>query len=136
MPAEGVKLAEAEGFDLRWDLSELEALLGELEPNLLVLDSFRSLWGARRTIPARSPRSSMRSVTSCAATSRDLAAPPLGEKRQWVWRVLRNRGERGASLHPRSPRGRPGPDAALPRMLEVPTGSGAGETLAIAARRG
>jgi hypothetical protein len=38
-------LFEASGFDLSRDLAELETVLAELRPSLLILDSFRSLWG-------------------------------------------------------------------------------------------
>lgn len=44
LPEENVELYEAEGFDLRTDWAELEGVL-ERKPALLVLDSFRSLWG-------------------------------------------------------------------------------------------
>jgi hypothetical protein len=38
---------EADGFDLRTDLGELERVLDDHRPALLVLDSFRSLWGGK-----------------------------------------------------------------------------------------
>lgn len=39
-----VEVFEADGFDLRSDLAELEAILEHFAPSLLILDSFRSLW--------------------------------------------------------------------------------------------
>ena len=45
LPSEGVDYFEAEGFDLRSNLGELEAVLEAHRPDLLVLDSYRSLWG-------------------------------------------------------------------------------------------
>jgi len=47
LPADGMHCFEAVGFDLRHDLAELDGLLGELGPDLLVLDSFRTLWGGK-----------------------------------------------------------------------------------------
>lgn len=44
LPAEGIECYEAQGFDLRHDLLELDAMLEKHKPDLLVLDSFRSLW--------------------------------------------------------------------------------------------
>jgi hypothetical protein len=44
LPSEGIELFEAEGFDLRRNLGELERLLAGHRPDLLILDSFRSLW--------------------------------------------------------------------------------------------
>jgi len=43
----GLRLAEVNGFDLRRNLPELEKALDEVKPSLLVLDSWRSLWGGR-----------------------------------------------------------------------------------------
>ena len=43
MPAEGVKVADASGFDLRRQLKLLSDVLHEHKPDLAVLDSFRSL---------------------------------------------------------------------------------------------
>ena len=45
LPDRGVECFEAEGFDLRRDLPDLEAMLEGYRPDLLVLDSYRSLWG-------------------------------------------------------------------------------------------
>jgi AAA domain len=47
MPADGVEVYEAEGFDLRRDLERLAEILASRAPtiDLLVLDSYRSLWG-------------------------------------------------------------------------------------------
>lgn len=42
--AERLTVAETRGFDLRGDLAVLDALLVETRPDLVVLDSFRSLW--------------------------------------------------------------------------------------------
>src|SRR4051794_40884637 len=42
-----VEVFEAEGFDLRNDLDALDSLLEEHTPDLLVLDSFRSLWAGK-----------------------------------------------------------------------------------------
>jgi hypothetical protein len=51
---ESVTVVEAEGFNLRHDLGELEALLEDHRPNLLILDSFRSLWpGGDENDPAK-----------------------------------------------------------------------------------
>ncbi len=48
LPAEGIEVFEVQSdFDLRADLSELEGVLAEHRPHLLVLDSFRSLWGGK-----------------------------------------------------------------------------------------
>ena len=44
---EGLEVYETEGFDLRSDLAELEAVLERHRPDFLVLDSFRSLWGGK-----------------------------------------------------------------------------------------
>ena len=44
LPAEGVSVYEAEGFDLRRSLDQLEAALEAERPDLLILDSFRSIW--------------------------------------------------------------------------------------------
>jgi len=43
--AEQVRIHEAEGFDFRHDLDELERVVVEEKPALLILDSFRALWG-------------------------------------------------------------------------------------------
>ena len=43
MPGEGVQMADASGFDLRRDLELLADLIHEHKPDLVVLDSFRSL---------------------------------------------------------------------------------------------
>jgi AAA domain len=43
MPSEGVRVADASGFDLRRDLDYLAELVEEQRPDLVVLDSFRSL---------------------------------------------------------------------------------------------
>ena len=45
LPATDVEVFEAQGFDLRKDSGELEAAIGEHRPDLLVLDSYRTLWG-------------------------------------------------------------------------------------------
>ncbi len=45
--ADNLRFVEARGFDLRRNLDELEQLLAELTPDLLVLDSWRSLWGGK-----------------------------------------------------------------------------------------
>jgi hypothetical protein len=51
---ESVTVAEAKGFNLGRNLSELEVLLDEYKPNLLILDSFRSLWpGGDENDPAK-----------------------------------------------------------------------------------
>jgi hypothetical protein len=42
-----VEVFEAESFDLRTDLDALDSLLEEHTPDLLVLDSFRSLWAGK-----------------------------------------------------------------------------------------
>jgi len=44
LPAYGVEVFEAQGFDLRRGLAELDDILATHRPDLLVLDSFRSLW--------------------------------------------------------------------------------------------
>jgi hypothetical protein len=44
LPAENIAIYEADGFDLRRGGSELESVLEQHRPSLLVLDSFRSLW--------------------------------------------------------------------------------------------
>ena len=43
LPASGVQVADASRLDLRRHIGELEALVYEMTPDLLVLDSFRSL---------------------------------------------------------------------------------------------
>jgi RecA-family ATPase len=43
LPALGVRVADAGRFDLRRDIGELETLVGEMTPDLLVLDSLRSM---------------------------------------------------------------------------------------------
>jgi KaiC/GvpD/RAD55 family RecA-like ATPase len=43
--SERIEVYEAHGHDLRRNLGEVEALLIELAPDLVVLDSWRSLWG-------------------------------------------------------------------------------------------
>ncbi len=43
LPASGVQVADASGLDLRLDMSEVESVIEDLAPDLLVLDSFRSL---------------------------------------------------------------------------------------------
>lgn len=43
--AERLVVMEADGLDLRTDLAELEAAIAAEGPSVLVLDSFRSLWG-------------------------------------------------------------------------------------------
>jgi hypothetical protein len=45
--AENLAIFITEGLDLRRDLAELEAVLAAERPALLVLDSFRSLWGGK-----------------------------------------------------------------------------------------
>ena len=45
LPLEGVEVYEVNDFDLRDDLDELEVVVERHRPSLLVLDSFRSLWG-------------------------------------------------------------------------------------------
>jgi hypothetical protein len=68
--ASHLTVAEARNFDLRRDLGQLARLLDELEPDLLVLDSWRSLWSGQETTPTRSPPASTRSGSSAArATS-------------------------------------------------------------------
>lgn len=47
LPGDGIEIFEADGFDLRSDLAELERVLEENRPALLVLDSFRSLWAGK-----------------------------------------------------------------------------------------
>jgi hypothetical protein len=44
LPSEAIEIYEADGFDLRRGLDELESVLARARPSLLVLDSFRSLW--------------------------------------------------------------------------------------------
>ena len=43
LPASGVRVADASRLDLRRDIAEVEAVLGDAAPDLLVLDSFRSM---------------------------------------------------------------------------------------------
>ncbi len=43
LPASGVRVADASRLDLRRHIGELEALVREMTPDLLVLDSFRSM---------------------------------------------------------------------------------------------
>jgi AAA domain len=43
LPASGVRVADASGLDLRADLVEVEAVVTDTSPDLLVLDSFRSM---------------------------------------------------------------------------------------------
>jgi KaiC/GvpD/RAD55 family RecA-like ATPase len=43
LPASGVRVADASGLDLRGDIAEVEAVVGDTSPDLLVLDSLRSL---------------------------------------------------------------------------------------------
>jgi 5S rRNA maturation endonuclease (ribonuclease M5) len=64
LPAEGVALAEVAGFDLRHDLDSLERVLTERKPDLLVLDSFRSLW--------RGEENDAGQVAACLDPLRDL----------------------------------------------------------------
>ena len=45
LPVEGIEVYEVGDFDLRDDVAELEGLIERHRPSLLVLDSFRSLWG-------------------------------------------------------------------------------------------
>jgi len=45
LPDGSVELFEAQGFDLRSDLGELAAVLERSRPDLLILDSYRTLWG-------------------------------------------------------------------------------------------
>jgi archaellum biogenesis ATPase FlaH len=44
LPSENIEIYEADGFDLRRQMAELETALQRHRPALLVLDSFRSLW--------------------------------------------------------------------------------------------
>lgn len=44
LPTSGVEVVEADGFHLGRDLGELIALIREVSPLFVVLDSFRSLW--------------------------------------------------------------------------------------------
>jgi AAA domain/DnaB-like helicase N terminal domain len=46
LPAEGVAVVEADGYNLGRDLAALEELIDKFDPGLLILDSFRSLWPA------------------------------------------------------------------------------------------
>ncbi len=43
LPSSGVRMADASGLDLRRDISAIEAVVNEANPDLLVLDSFRSM---------------------------------------------------------------------------------------------
>ncbi len=43
LPASGVQVADAGRLDLRRDMAEVEAVVNEMTPDLLVLDSFRSM---------------------------------------------------------------------------------------------
>ena len=43
LPASGVRVADASGLDLRGDIAEVEAVVGDTSPDLLVLDSLRSM---------------------------------------------------------------------------------------------
>ena len=43
LPASGVEVADASRLDLRRDIAEVEAVVRERTPDLLVLDSFRSM---------------------------------------------------------------------------------------------
>lgn len=45
LPAGEIEVFEAQGFDLRKDSGELESALEAHRPDLLVLDSYRTLWG-------------------------------------------------------------------------------------------
>ena len=45
LPPARIEVFEAQGFDLRSDLGEIERALLEHRPDLLVLDSYRTLWG-------------------------------------------------------------------------------------------
>ena len=47
---------DGQRFDLRTDLADLDRLLAEHKPDLLILDSFRTLWTGEETTPARSRR--------------------------------------------------------------------------------
>ncbi len=42
-----IQFAETNGFDLRRNMSQLTELVKEVKPDLVVLDSWRSLWGGR-----------------------------------------------------------------------------------------
>jgi DNA polymerase III delta prime subunit len=44
LPAQGIEYFDARHFDIRFYLDELEEWLVELRPDLLIFDSFRSLW--------------------------------------------------------------------------------------------
>lgn len=44
LPAEGVTVVEADGYNLGRDLAALEELIAKVDPGLVILDSFRSLW--------------------------------------------------------------------------------------------
>jgi hypothetical protein len=43
LPPYGVRVADASGLDLRRDMPEVAAIVNEMRPDLLILDSFRSL---------------------------------------------------------------------------------------------
>jgi hypothetical protein len=43
LPTSGVRVADASGIDLRRDISEVQALVNDARPDLLVLDSLRSM---------------------------------------------------------------------------------------------
>jgi KaiC/GvpD/RAD55 family RecA-like ATPase len=43
LPSSGVRMADASGLDLRRDISAVEAVVNDTNPDLLVLDSFRSM---------------------------------------------------------------------------------------------
>jgi KaiC/GvpD/RAD55 family RecA-like ATPase len=43
----GLTMVEADGFNLRVDLPDLEQLLVDERPNLMILDSFRSIWDGK-----------------------------------------------------------------------------------------
>jgi len=43
LPSSGVQMADASGLDLRRDISAVEAVVNDTRPDLLILDSFRSM---------------------------------------------------------------------------------------------
>lgn len=50
-PSGRLTIVETEGFDLRFDLDGLDRLIEEHRPDLVVLDSFRTLWAGKENDP-------------------------------------------------------------------------------------
>jgi hypothetical protein len=129
--------AEANGFDLRTDFAEIEALVAQHQPSVLMLDSLRSLAPGLDENDSKTPRprcALSRGSRSAWGSRRSSCTTP--GRRPRVPRQHRDRLGGRARVHAVAPRRRPREaHAAQAGVLEVPARGGASRAVDLARRQ-